>query len=198
MAKRALTITADLLLILAAAAGIWRMWDAHRRESAALAQEDPSAQMLGKTLTNVDVDWNKTGTNLVMILNKDCHFCSESAPFYQRLIASTGSQIQVAALFPHDVPAARTYLDSLGVGISVVRGPVSFPWPLMTPTLMLCDAKGKISRVWIGKLTTEQESEVLSAVANTKAASGRELLLHGAHRNLRWFYAAFLAAFLWK
>ena len=142
------------------------MWEVHHHESQSFRQNDPRAGMIGMTLKNVDVNWNKTGANLVMVINKDCHFCSESAPFYQRVIGTVGARVQVAALFTHDVATAKSYVNRLGLGVSVIRGSVSFPWPVMTPTLMLCDARGKITRVWIGKLNAAEESEVLAAVAS--------------------------------
>jgi hypothetical protein len=164
MFKRLLTITADVCLIVAAMAGVWKIWDSYR-------QQDPARLMVGTTLKNVDLNWNKTGASLVMIVNKDCHFCSESAPFYQRLIAKARNNVQIAALFPHDTQSAKIYLASLDLPISEVRGPVTLPWPLMTPTLLLCDAKGKVSRAWVGKLSAAEEAEVLSAVGREERAS---------------------------
>ena len=164
MTRRALSVTADVCLIIAAFAGLWRMWDSYRPRSSVFKRNDSPAEIVGKTLKGVDIDWNKTGANLVMVINKDCHFCSESAPFYRRLTASADPRVQIAALFTHDVAPARAYLDRLGLRLSVIRGSISFEWPVMTPTLMLCDATGKVTRVWIGKLTAAEELEVLSAV----------------------------------
>jgi hypothetical protein len=178
MPRRALTAAVDVCLIIAALAGIWTMWEFHRRETRLAGQNDPRAGMIGMTLKNVDVNWNRSG--------------SESAPFYQRLIASVGRRVQVAALFTHDVATAKLYLDRLGLGVSVIRGSVSFPWPVMTPTLMLCDATGKITRVWIGKLTMAEESEVLSAVAAANPSQrscitvGADELLHSPVTLTRW------------
>jgi hypothetical protein len=170
MPESKLSVVVDVCLLVAALTGTWRIWDVHHDGHRAFTESDPRIGIVGKTLRNTDINWNKTGANLVMVMNKDCHFCSESAPFYRQLITSTGERVQVVALFPHDIAAAETYLNHLALMVPLVRGSVSFPWQVMTPTLMLCDSTGKVTRVWIGKLSGAEESEVLSAVKNLNAA----------------------------
>jgi hypothetical protein len=164
MFRRVLTVAVDICLLIAALAGMWRIWYVYRYTPVAVTQQDLRTGMIGTTLNYVSVDWSKANTNLVMVLNKDCHFCTESAPFYRHLIASVRGRTQVVALFAHDVAAAKTYLDGLTLEVPIIRGSVSFPRPVPTPTLMLCDGSGKITRVWMGKLTAPEESEVLSII----------------------------------
>ena len=41
----------------------------------------------GTILPLSEIDWNKSNKNLVLVLSTNCHFCSESTPFYQKLAA---------------------------------------------------------------------------------------------------------------
>src|SRR5690242_2897322 len=38
------------------------------------------------------VEWAKNSHTLLLVLQKGCHFCTESAPFYQRLIKQTSAR----------------------------------------------------------------------------------------------------------
>ncbi|MGH9932156.1 MAG: hypothetical protein ACREA9_23385 [Pyrinomonadaceae bacterium] len=39
----------------------------------------------GTKFSLTGIDWAKNGKTLVLAVSDKCHFCSESAPFYQRL-----------------------------------------------------------------------------------------------------------------
>src|ERR1044072_4211579 len=39
----------------------------------------------GERLNLPDVDWKQSKKRLVFFLNKDCHYCTASAPFYKQL-----------------------------------------------------------------------------------------------------------------
>src|SRR6516165_4111173 len=63
---------------------------------------EPNEVKAGDKLTNLDGwDWSAHDQTLVLGLRKGCHFCEDSAPFYQRLAAQPqqgGSTI--VAVFP--------------------------------------------------------------------------------------------------
>src|SRR6266571_1221466 len=40
----------------------------------------------GERLDVSNVDWKRNNKSLVFFLNKDCHYCTSSAPFYRQLI----------------------------------------------------------------------------------------------------------------
>src|ERR1700752_4473118 len=40
---------------------------------------------VGTSLTDLPIKWDANQQTLVMALSSNCHFCTESAPFYKRL-----------------------------------------------------------------------------------------------------------------
>jgi hypothetical protein len=111
------------------------------------------------------IEWGKNGHTVLLVLQKGCHFCTESAPFYQRLIKETAgrSDVKLIALLPQSVSEGKQYLDEIGVSIADVRqvspNQVNVGG---TPTLIIVDANGVAVNVWKGKLPSEGESQVLS------------------------------------
>src|SRR5689334_9402047 len=39
-----------------------------------------------------NVDWSKSDRTLVLALQKDCHFCTDSAPFYRTLVTAAAAK----------------------------------------------------------------------------------------------------------
>jgi len=113
----------------------------------------------------INVDWGKSDRTLLLVLQEGCHFCSESAPFYQRLAHETAqmSGIHLVAVLPQDVAEGSKYLNSLGVSIEDIRqAQLDSLGVSGTPTLILIDAKGVVMKSWVGKLSSDRETEVLN------------------------------------
>src|SRR5437588_10787977 len=68
----------------------------------------------GTKISLEGIDWAKNGKTLVLALSDKCHFCSESAPFYQRLSKDHGNTRLVAVL-PQPIEDGKTYLNHLNV-----------------------------------------------------------------------------------
>ena len=110
------------------------------------------------------VDWTHNEQTLLLVLDEKCRFCTESAPFYQRLTAATAtnSKLRLIAVLPQDVSAGRQYLHSLKAPIEEVRQSTLDAIGVEgTPTLILVNAKGEVMEAWAGKLSPEQELDVL-------------------------------------
>jgi hypothetical protein len=111
------------------------------------------------------LEWAKNSHTLLLVLQKGCRYCTESAPFYQQLIKQTSarSDIKLVALVPQAVSEGKQYLEEIGVDIADVRQ-VS-PSQINvggTPTLILVNNEGVATDVWAGKLPPDTESKVLS------------------------------------
>lgn len=107
---------------------------------------------------------------LVMALSPGCHFCTESMPFYKRLIDERnqkGSDIKVVAAVP--APEAKDgevkIMQEAGVKPDSVTT-LNFQEAKVagTPTLLLVDNKGEVLDVWVGKLDERSEEKVLEAL----------------------------------
>jgi hypothetical protein len=121
----------------------------------------------GAKIPIANVDWSAQGETLVLALQKGCHFCAESAPFYRRLAgeAAQHGKVRLLAVLPGELTESKAYLESLGVPVTEMRRvPLSAIPVRGTPTLILVDHNGVVKRVWIGQLPPEQQAEVLAAV----------------------------------
>ncbi|MBV9927220.1 MAG: hypothetical protein JOZ96_19540 [Acidobacteria bacterium] len=108
------------------------------------------------------VDLSAQDKTLLLVLQKGCHYCSESAPFYQRLARAAADRVKLVAVLPQAVEEGRGYLDELGVPALEVRQ--AKPGALDvggTPTLIMV-SRGTVTDVWVGKLDAAEESQVLS------------------------------------
>lgn len=136
------------------------------------ARADPRVPA-GTKATLPGVDWAKNGRTLVLVLSRDCRFCTESAPFYRRLAGEAGgrSDIRLVAVFPQTVEEGREYLDGLGVNVhEVMQAAPSSTGAGGTPTLILVDGGGVVRNSWVGKLAAPEESDVLDQVKGTDSS----------------------------
>ncbi len=121
----------------------------------------------GETIVLTGVNWQRNERTLVLVLQKGCRFCIESAPFYQRLVreAEQSGRVHLMAVLPQASNEAAEYLR--GIGVSILDVHQAKPGLMRvhgTPTLLLVGSTGLVERVWIGKLSTEKESQVLHSL----------------------------------
>lgn len=127
----------------------------------------PRAPEQGTQLSVPGVSWGDSKQTVVLALSEKCRYCSESAPFYQRLARdlSNRNDIRLVAVFPRDAGAGKKYLDDLGVPVGqVVQASLDSLQVRGTPTLVIVDKNGTVTQSWVGKLGPERESEVLSRI----------------------------------
>ena len=70
-------------------------------------------------------------------------------------------------MLPQTVPEGQQYLTGEGIHVDEIKqaSPASLG-VAGTPTMLLVDGRGVVTRMWVGKLDTEKENEVISAVRN--------------------------------
>lgn len=131
-----------------------------------LAPNKLAAQMVpaGTAVSLPGIDWAANGRTLVVAIQEGCHFCSESAPFYQQLVKKASSNhIPVVAVLPQPIETGQKYLNDIKVPIDNIRQATLKSIGVQgTPTLLLVDNTGKIVTGWVGKLPPDQEADVLS------------------------------------
>ena len=130
-------------------------------------QADPAAP-IGQKLALPNVDWAKSNQTVVLALQEGCHFCTDSAPFYQHLAAEAARRnVPVIVVLPQPVEVGRGYLAGLQAPFGDVRQATLGSLGVQaTPTLMLVNGEGKVTGGWVGRLPPEAESEVLSKCCN--------------------------------
>jgi len=119
---------------------------------------------VGTKISLPEVEWAKNGKTMLVVLQKGCRFCTESAAFYQRLAQTAANKsVKLIAVLPDTPAQGREYLNALEVPITDIRqASLSSISVRGTPTLILVDDIGAVAETWIGKLPPEKESEVLA------------------------------------
>jgi hypothetical protein len=131
----------------------------------------PQQYRVGEQLSAAEfpVDFSKSPQTLLLVLNSECHFCSESAPFYRDLLAARepGTPVtRVVAIGVETAETLQTYLARQQIAVDEVRtispAQVKFRG---TPTLLLLDRSGGVKGVWAGFLTDEKrKTEIIKLV----------------------------------
>ncbi len=140
---------------------------------------------VGSQVQLPNVDWEKNGQTLLLGLSKNCHFCSESAPFYQRLAKDKANQrgLQVIAVFPETVDEARQYLNEMHVDLTDVRQTSFSSLGLKgIPTAVLIDRFGTVTAMWRGKLSAEAEDQVLNLLRTENGQSKQDSIVGTGQR----------------
>lgn len=112
-------------------------------------------------------DFQGSAKTLVLVLKKDCRFCSMSVPFYRRLLAESSGKpnLRIVAALPHSPEVSRRYLESLNLFVTDVKevelAEIKVP---ATPTLLLLNNEGRVSASWVGMLSKDGEQEVLQTI----------------------------------
>ncbi|MDQ1729128.1 MAG: hypothetical protein QOD33_1253 [Pyrinomonadaceae bacterium] len=126
---------------------------------------DSAPSNIGTKISLPEVDWSKLDKNLLLVLSDSCRYCTESAPFYQRLVQERAQResFRLTAVLPQPVSDGQKYLNGLGVSIDEIKQlPPAAIRIRGTPTLLLINRAGVVTDEWLGKLSPEKEAEVLS------------------------------------
>jgi len=138
------------------------------REASAYVPPKPPAAISQGTRLSVDgVDWGSTSKTIVLALSSKCQFCTESAPFYQRLATALNERkdVRLIAVFPQDVSEGKKYLEDLKVPVTEVKQAyLSTMGVRGTPTLIIVNSSGVVEESWVGRLTAEKQTEVLNHI----------------------------------
>lgn len=120
---------------------------------------------IGARISLPETEWASSRQTLLLVLKEDCKFCNESMPFYRNLVQSVANNkgLRLIAIMLNDPAEIRRYLSANQLDILDVRQVASRTLDIRaTPTLIVVDNQGRVTRSWVGKLTGEQEQELFS------------------------------------
>jgi thioredoxin-related protein len=119
---------------------------------------------VGAKINLPEVDLSAQPKTLVLVLQKGCRYCTESAAFYKRLQENTQNKnIKLVAVLPGKTEESTAYLGELGIiNMEVKQSPLDNLQTSGTPTLILTNDKGEVTNFWIGKLPADKEDEVIN------------------------------------
>lgn len=134
----------------------------------------PQAIHTGSALQNTPLksNWSSSQGTLVFGLQTTCHFCTDSAPFFRKLVRSIPKDMRTIAVLPQTHEAAKRYLDGLGIRVdSIQQAPLAAIGITGTPTLLLVNKLGIVKNAWVGELDSSGQSSVLSEVEGDQSAA---------------------------
>jgi hypothetical protein len=128
----------------------------------------PSSQIaVGTKVSLPGIRWNQNVSTVVLALSTKCHFCTDSAPFYQTLMREHDPSIRVVAVLPQPQAESQTYLSKLGIAVESVTAELSSIGVTGTPTLLLVDNQGQVKQSWVGKIAESEQSNVLTRIKDS-------------------------------
>jgi hypothetical protein len=132
---------------------------------------DPSVELAvkkGETVKlpeGASADGQSAPATLVLTLSTHCGFCQASLPFYQKLAVfknSAPARVRLATVMSEPKEEIEAYLKEHGIAADAVFSmPISQIGAKGTPTLLLLDGQNKLIDSWVGKLNSQEESEVI-------------------------------------
>jgi len=177
--KEKLEVVTNIVLIILACVIGYHYWQARRTPG----NPPPISLKVGDQLPSLSAyDWKTHDRTLVLALKQGCRFCDESIPFYRKLAElekSNQIDAHLIAIFPDDPGAVRQLVDTHQLAVQAFPGiELSQMKVEGTPTLILVDRQGRVSKVWIGQLEAAGQADVVTSISKAgakrpwKAAAG--------------------------
>jgi thioredoxin-related protein len=156
-------LAANILIIVVAVLLVGVLVQRYFFPSPAPSNQRPRVQPTVGTKVNLPgTDWSRQPKTLILVLQKGCRFCTESAPFYKRLEEGVRNKnVKLVAVLPGKQEESAAYLNELGLtNLEMKQSPLDALQVSGTPTLVLTNDKGEVTDYWVGKLSPEAEAEV--------------------------------------
>lgn len=114
------------------------------------------------------VNYGDARQTLLIAMNTRCKYCIESVPFYNQLAdlqRNNTKAISVIAIFPNADDEVRQYVKQWRLAVPTIAA-VDFQKLNLagTPTMILVSNQGRILDFWIGKLSAEDEQQVIQRI----------------------------------
>jgi thioredoxin-related protein len=121
---------------------------------------------VGSQVNLPDTEWGNYEKSLILVMQKDCKYCTQSADFYKRITSITKEKnVQTIAVLPSELEESKKYLDSLGLSIQrIKKSKLDSINVKGTPTIILINDKGEIIQFWVGMLGEDKEKQVLESL----------------------------------
>lgn len=111
-----------------------------------------------------DYSYSNARATLVLAVRSTCGFCTQSMPFYSRIVdavARSKGAVHLIAVSTESEDVLRSYFETHDVKVDSFESSQSLRIA-GTPTLLLADSKGVVQDVWVGRLDDSGEAAVLN------------------------------------
>lgn len=124
------------------------------------------------TVAIAGVNFLSSEQTILAVLDKNCRFCKEDAPFYRRLAEATQTRNgRLVVAFPHSLKDGTDYLQAESIRASeVVQIRLKSLQLQGTPTLLLLNRHGRIIAKWVGELSPPIEDYIISVIGRDESA----------------------------
>jgi thiol-disulfide isomerase/thioredoxin len=119
----------------------------------------------GRTISVPGVDFSRSKKTLLLFLQQDCRVCLESLPYYRNLMDNFQDPFKVkfVMITPNQPELAADFFKKQGLSFETVlqakRGELGIK---LSPTLILTDATGIVHGSWVGQLSPQHETQILT------------------------------------
>lgn len=137
----------------------------------------PQTQLLpglqrGATVPQVQgLSYRDAPRTLLIAMSTQCGYCKESVPFYHQIVKAekaSGMRTRIVAIFPNSQREVDLYVKQNQLEMDT-RAETDFRRLHIagTPTIILLDGAGVISNFWIGRLSEDDERQLIRALSLT-------------------------------
>jgi hypothetical protein len=169
-AARFLESAASVMVILAASAVIYFVYS-----FSPAPPQSPKQPPLTKGLVvqaPEGADFRKHPLTAMVFIRSGCHFCSESMPFYRTILDQTRqdheTRASVVFVSTERPTITRSYLEGHDIhsedNVVATTDLRPYPFVVSTPTLLVVDSEGRLVSGWRGRLTEDQQRQVLTTL----------------------------------
>jgi hypothetical protein len=117
----------------------------------------------GKGFTGLEeIDFKSSPRTLVLGISTKCPYCTQSIPFYKKLIETVKytNDVRIVAAFPQKQDEIDRYLTEHDFNIKTVPNVVLIDSSIeMTPTMVWIDSDKKIVKSWQGYLDKDGQDD---------------------------------------
>jgi hypothetical protein len=129
----------------------------------------PDAYVINETLPKpFPVDLSKADRTLLLILDSQCTYCTDSVPFYRELAdrrVTRPNQARLVAVGFETAATLSSYLSKHGVHVDEVVHVTPDTFRVTgTPSLLLVDRRGRVKGFWKGVVPSNKRAEVLKSL----------------------------------
>jgi Redoxin len=133
--------------------------------------EAGAPQLVGREVKLPGADWQAAPLSVLLEISSTCPYCNASMPFYRQLMAArqaAAAKVPVIVACRDAVAVMQKHLADEQVAVDRVLHSRMAAFPTGTPTVFIVDSKGMVKRVFVGKLDSGGEKQLLAIVERGK------------------------------
>lgn len=127
----------------------------------------------GVSLTGLrGLDYGISTQTLLVAMSTKCQYCTDSVPFYNRLVEAgrqNPTPTRILAVFPDAADEVERYVKRNDLRVEALAAADFKAMNIAgTPTVILVDDSGRVLNFWVGKVPEEVEPQIAKAIAARK------------------------------